>query len=408
MLTKRTRQAITATFAFCCCTGGQQGQVHAAQLRATTGQDRQAGPESQIEDINKRQTKTSEVRQLGDVILVDGANNNYKEAYPEFTEPDSNFGDGKDLPMVRSGPNESEEPISVNPKKMGPGANTKEDEFEMQDRVVGGRGVGPHPFYAMLLYKDASGWKFAGCGATLITNCHVVTAAHCVEDRNFEIDGIYQNAHTPYNGNSNYPFHFTNAKKIFVPQEYDDFTNVNDIAIIRLTECVDISVYPPALPASPGNQKVANGDMLELYGFGRLGENLGNSGDTKQLQMAEMPYISNTQCKEYFGDKIKSGMFCAGYPQTGGVDACQGDSGSGIILPPANSNGQPILMGVVSWGGTVTFWSFIVYICCQMCADILNKPFYSRFLSLLILSQWVAQERSFLECMPTWLTFTGG
>ena len=136
------------------------------------------------------------------------------------------------------------------------------------------------------------------------------------------------------------------SRYAIVPQEYDDYTNVNDIAVIRMSQCLNVTEYPPAVLASPYNNNVASGDMLELYGFGRIGENVGQSGDTKQLQMARLPYITNSECKNYFGSKIKYGMFCAGYAQ-GGVDACQGDSGSGIFKPPQSSGEPAVLMGVV-------------------------------------------------------------
>ena len=40
-------------------------------------------------------------------------------------------------------------------------------------------------------------------------------------------------------------------------------------------------------------------------------------------------------------------MICAGYQGVGGKDACQGDSGGPLIC---NYKGNPMLVGVVSWG----------------------------------------------------------
>ena len=52
-----------------------------------------------------------------------------------------------------------------------------------------------------------------------------------------------------------------------------------------------------------------------------------------KLQSANVPILSDETCKApyvYGPDRIKVGMFCAGLLE-GGVDACQGDSGGGLV-----------------------------------------------------------------------------
>jgi secreted trypsin-like serine protease len=52
-----------------------------------------------------------------------------------------------------------------------------------------------------------------------------------------------------------------------------------------------------------------------------------------KLQSATVPILSDDTCKApyvYGPDRIKVGMFCAGLLE-GGVDACQGDSGGGLV-----------------------------------------------------------------------------
>jgi Trypsin len=349
MISCRARHAValTAFVAFSICSN--KGAL-ASQLRA----QRQQHQQQHQHNYHKKQpdhriVDTQHRRELGSVIIVETNNentNDFDSGYPNYNSQPTPIDYNELLPQLRSGPHDTDQEIDV---KYKPDPSAREELF-VSDRVVGGFSVEPRSWYSMLLYQDATGWKFAGCGATLITNCHVITAAHCVENRNFDIEGIYVNAHTPYDGNSNHPFRFNSASRIYVPEEYDDYTNVNDIAVIRMSECVNITEYPPAVPASPQNSNLNSGEMLELYGFGRLGENLGESGDTKQLQMAQLPYIPTEECKTYFGDKIRDGMFCAGYAE-GGVDACQGDSGSGLLQKPEYPSTEPyILTGIVSWG----------------------------------------------------------
>lgn len=52
-----------------------------------------------------------------------------------------------------------------------------------------------------------------------------------------------------------------------------------------------------------------------------------------KLQSATVPILPDETCKApyvYGPDRIKIGMFCAGLLE-GGVDACQGDSGGGLV-----------------------------------------------------------------------------
>lgn len=52
-----------------------------------------------------------------------------------------------------------------------------------------------------------------------------------------------------------------------------------------------------------------------------------------KLQSATVPLLPDETCRApyvYGPDRIKAGMFCAGFLE-GGVDACQGDSGGGLV-----------------------------------------------------------------------------
>ena len=66
------------------------------------------------------------------------------------------------------------------------------------------------------------------------------------------------------------------------------------------------------------------------------------------LQEVDLAMISDKMCDktENTGKIIKDKMFCAGYLE-GGKDGCQGDSGGPLICAV---DGQPVLVGVTSWG----------------------------------------------------------
>ena len=42
------------------------------------------------------------------------------------------------------------------------------------------------------------------------------------------------------------------------------------------------------------------------------------------LRYVQVPAITNAQCNQAYDGDITSSMMCAGYPGTGGKDACQG------------------------------------------------------------------------------------
>ena len=72
-----------------------------------------------------------------------------------------------------------------------------------------------------------------------------------------------------------------------------------------------------------------------------------------QLQMVKLPIISNRECMEWY---YRSGtrqfipeytFLCAGW-ESGGRDACSGDSGGPLIT--FREDGRAEVVGIVSWG----------------------------------------------------------
>ena len=97
--------------------------------------------------------------------------------------------------------------------------------------IVGGENaeIEDYPYQAALLY-NSGGFSYAFCGASIINEYWVLTAAHCLESEsasNIDIqvgsDNFYAQGGTSYNAN-----------EIILHNNYNANTYNNDIALIRL------------------------------------------------------------------------------------------------------------------------------------------------------------------------------
>lgn len=220
------------------------------------------------------------------------------------------------------------------------------------ERIIGGSNADPNSsqFFAMLLRQSESTLQYssAGCGATAISSCHALTAAHCVSNTRAGLTaGVYIGAYEPYSGNPGVPFHFSTIDTVTVHPGYSSTTNQNDIALLTFATCMDTSIFTPALLMPPIiMDALQEGALFDVFGFGRTDESVASSITT--LQQVTVPYIGRSNCQSMYGSGIliSEDMICAGFA-SGGKDACYGDSGGPLIF---FQQGVPFLTGVVSWG----------------------------------------------------------
>ncbi|MPC46327.1 Proclotting enzyme [Portunus trituberculatus] len=140
-------------------------------------------------------------------------------------------------------------------------------------RIVGGQPADPQewPWISALLRPGDSQF----CGGTLITNRHVLTAAHCITPsartsvlpllNSFNASDITVRLGEYTFDTNNETLHsdFTVASAK-VHEEYDDVTYHNDIAIITLERSTDFSndVWPICLPAQDENYEGMQGTVI--------------------------------------------------------------------------------------------------------------------------------------------------
>lgn len=213
--------------------------------------------------------------------------------------------------------------------------------------IVGGNDADPSeaPFFAMMLTYDVESkqWEYNGCGGTLVSDRHVLTAGHCAYGRNKDLDAVYVHAYQPFFGNPGVNFHYSKVLSYTVHPSFDDGPNDSDVAIVTMTDPLDISTFPP-IKLAPPTLVLSDGDIVIIYGFGRT--SYSDDSQVNTLQSVSIPFISRSTCQKFYGSKILDDMVCAG-DVGGGKDACGGDSGGPMIVYNGN---QVYQAAIVSWG----------------------------------------------------------
>ncbi|XP_026485649.1 trypsin-1-like [Vanessa tameamea] len=214
-------------------------------------------------------------------------------------------------------------------------------ERNEEPRVVGGSmsDLNAFPWIARLIYHNSF-----GCGASLINDRYVISAAHCVR-------GFMWFMFRVKFGEHNRCERVTPPETRFVVKMYvHNFTLTeltNDISLLLLSSPMEYShaIRPVCLPKNAQNLYASA--QVTVAGWGAVGET-GSWSCT--LLEADLPVLTNEECQntKYNKTKIKDVMLCAGFPETAHKDACTGDSGGPLINE--NSEHTYDLIGIVSWG----------------------------------------------------------
>ena len=184
-----------------------------------------------------------------------------------------------------------------------------------------------------------------GCGATLVSDKYVVTAAHCTAgsqagDLKVVVGDTILNGE---NGDTSFMINVVNIKQ---HEDYDSQTTKNDIALLELSHPVNLTAYPNIKPIClPGLHKTYGGQVGVVSGWGTVGSGLSL---TAHLHEVTVSIYSDGDCGAMEG-YMSEDMICAGL-KTGGKDSCQGDSGGPLFTKDQDNNGAATLAGVVSWG----------------------------------------------------------
>ena len=220
-----------------------------------------------------------------------------------------------------------------------------------QQYIVGGNRapVDRYSYYASVYQRYGSS-NYHICGASLIHDDILITAAHCAMDA----DSVRIGAYTHFaNSNGGAKMHQSDvADFITHPQFYADRYNRLhfDFALLKLNEPVtdpDLlkSIVKLDLNGEYSDQyETVGGEPLTAIGLGQIEE----EGDVaKYLQEVDISYVPRERCFKIFQGGIGDDAICA---VGDGKDACGGDSGGPLILKAKNNGEADVQVGVVSWG----------------------------------------------------------
>lgn len=179
------------------------------------------------------------------------------------------------------------------------------------------------------------------CGATLISNTWLVTAAHC-----FKKDINPYQWTVSFGTTINPPLMKRNIKRIIVHERYHSPAREYDIAVVQFYPRVSFSDDIRRICLPEASASFRPNSTVYITGFGALFYGGESQND---LREARLKIISDDVCKQphIYGSDIKSGMFCAGYLE-GSYDACRGDSGGPLVIKDLKDTWY--LIGIVSWG----------------------------------------------------------
>ncbi len=216
-----------------------------------------------------------------------------------------------------------------------------------QTDIVGGEdaSIVDYPWQAAMLGESWFGGTSAYCGASVINEYWVLTAAHCMSGENANSTYVrVGNSNSYAQGGQTY-----DVAEIISHPNYNGNTMNNDIALIRLSSPIQFSnAVQPILLICDQQVDLGAEDPGAMSWITGWGEDEGTANDPNQLQVVDIPIIGWSNQLNYGANQIDDDMIMAGYIE-GGYDSCQGDSGGPMVVRDVNDT-EWLQVGIVSWG----------------------------------------------------------
>ncbi|XP_049309710.1 trypsin eta-like [Bactrocera dorsalis] len=205
-----------------------------------------------------------------------------------------------------------------------------------QNRIIGGDDVSivHYAHQVSLRRKTCQECAYLHlCGGNILNEDTVLTAAHCVIDRDIRnfivVAGTGQR--TASDGT------VVLIEKIVTHERYNASITDYDVALLFLATPLTLDrVFTAAVPLVQSTPEIDA--KATITGWGTLSE---GGMAALQLQAVNVFVLDRAQCSAAYGDRFTAAMLCAS-AKDGGKDACQMDAGGPLLV-------ENQLAGIISW-----------------------------------------------------------
>ncbi|XP_064212035.1 uncharacterized protein LOC661559 [Tribolium castaneum] len=232
--------------------------------------------------------------------------------------------------------------------------------FDTDNKIVNGNKTGlfEFPWMALLSYRTGRGPQFK-CGATIINERYILTAAHCITNNKFPLIGVRVGEHnietqkdceltTEGDLVCAPPYQDLAIEEIIPHPSYDTSLHTNDVGLLRVSP-MNLSLEntrPVCLPLERARNYNFTNRNCVVTGWG-VTETGRSSPDLLKVQIPVVPY---EECARLYKDiKITHQQLCAGGKTKG--DSCGGDSGGPLhVMSQLFNDARLVQQGIVSFG----------------------------------------------------------